>query len=241
MGHLYVKTMGSGQPLVLLHGWGWHSGIFTPLIPQLVQYYQLFLVDLPGFGQSGLPFRDYTFENIAALLFEKVPSKAIWLGWSLGGLLAWWIAIHHPEKVMKLITVAASPRFTATEDWPGVSEVTLAQFSQSLLTDPEQTLNTFLRLQLRGSAVVDVPLSVSLPEALLGGVHLLQTTDLRADLSHLACPSLHIFGRLDMLVPVKTALQLSALISPYARCEIIKNAGHIPFLSQAGIFLELVT
>ena len=117
---LYCKVIGKGPPLVLLHGWGWHSGIWEPIAPYLSQYYQLFLIDLPGCGQSPLIFqddKDYTCENLAAAFFEVVPAEATWLGWSLGGMLAWWIAIHFPRKVTRLITVATSPKFLSEKEW----------------------------------------------------------------------------------------------------------------------------
>ena len=113
--------------------------------------FQLFLIDLPGFGKSPLLTDDYTFENIISLIFKHVPEKAAWLGWSLGGMIAWWAAIHYPEKVTRLITIASTPKFMSDSNWPGVSEVTLEKFSAALTTNYEKTLQDFLALQLRGS------------------------------------------------------------------------------------------
>ena len=150
MKNIYLEVVGTGKPLVLIHGWGWHSGIWQPLIPQLAERYQLFLIDLPGCGKSPLTLTEYSFESIANLIFTVVPEQADWLGWSLGGMLAWWVAIHYPHKIKRLITVAASPRFVEDKDWPGMAIPTLEKFSAALQTQYETTLEDFLALQLRG-------------------------------------------------------------------------------------------
>jgi pimeloyl-[acyl-carrier protein] methyl ester esterase len=247
--NIYLEVIGNGKPLVLLHGWGWHSGIWKPLIPQLSEHYQLFLIDLPGCGKSPLTMTDYTFESIANLIFPMVPERADWLGWSLGGMLAWWVAIHHPEKIRQLITVASSPRFVADTNWPGVAIATLENFSASLVANYEKTLVDFLELQLRGSpnnqmlfiTLKEILFAEQKPEvaALEGGLKLLRETDLRVHVKNVRCPSLHVFGNLDMLVPAKVA----TLIQPElfaGKCPILKPSGHIPFLSQEGKFLELL-
>jgi pimeloyl-[acyl-carrier protein] methyl ester esterase len=246
---LYVKRQGKGTPLVLLHGWGWNSAIWEPLVPALSQYYQLVMIDLPGFGQSPLEISDYTFASIAPLLLEAVPEKAHWLGWSLGGMLAFWIAINYPEKVEKLITVSASPRFAEESDWPGVALPTLNRFANSLTTNYEKTMTDFLELQLRGSPQYDTlfpELRAKLfsegssdMQALQGGLELLSDTDLRADLSKIKCPSLHIFGKLDRLVPSRVAELLKPEL-PLSQSEVLAHSSHMPFLSQQEKFLELI-
>jgi pimeloyl-[acyl-carrier protein] methyl ester esterase len=242
---LHLNVIGKGQPLVLLHGWGWHSGIWSSLIPHLADKFQLFIPDLPGFGKSPALTEHYTFAALAKRLFTAVPSEAIWLGWSLGGMLAWWIAVHHPEKINRLITVSASPKFISDEQWPGTSSVALKKFSTDLIDRYQETLYDFLELQLRGNHKNEIvfselkkQLSPMHATALMGGLHLLNESDLRCKLSTIKIPSLHIFGNLDTLVPAKVIPHLQSLLS-YGQCEIIKRAGHIPFLSHPDKFLKL--
>lgn len=51
---LYVEIQGSGEPLILLHGWGWHGGIWREVAEKLSQYNQVVSIDLPGYGYSTL-------------------------------------------------------------------------------------------------------------------------------------------------------------------------------------------
>jgi len=50
MSGLHVESTGEGPPLVLLHGWAMHGGLFAPLVPALARRYRVSVVDLPGHG-----------------------------------------------------------------------------------------------------------------------------------------------------------------------------------------------
>jgi pimeloyl-[acyl-carrier protein] methyl ester esterase len=245
---IYHERVGNGPVLVLLHGWGWSSEIWQPLVPLLSQSYQLVLIDLPGFGRSPQDLPAYTFAAMAPLLLEIVPEPAIWLGWSLGGTLAFWLALNYPAQVTRLVTVAATPRFLQAENWPGMAAATLTKFALEMTTDLEKTLTDFLKLQLRGAhdyaeifqglhnKLFSIPPN---PVALLGGLELLRSTDLRASVPALHCPSLHMFGRLDRLVPEQVAAKLQTLI-PRSYCEVLPHCGHVPFLTQPELFNKLL-
>ena len=49
---LHVESAGHGPPIVLLHGWAMHSGLWGPLVPRLARRYRVHAVDLPGHGHS---------------------------------------------------------------------------------------------------------------------------------------------------------------------------------------------
>lgn len=247
MNKLHIDIIGRpGHPLVLLHGWGWHSRVWAPLLPQLQQHFQLFLIDLPGAGLSEPLTGDYTFATIAPMLLEKIPERAAWLGWSLGGLFAMDLAIRFPERVSHLITIASTPRFTRDLDWPGIERQTLEKFSTLLIQDQQKTLHDFLELQLRGSPnrdalfaeLKEITATNSLP-TLLSGLQLLCETDFRADLKKITCPSLHIFGQRDTIVPMQTTHELAALL-PQSQVEIIKHTGHMPFLTHPDPVLSFL-
>ena len=246
---LHFETYGNGYPLIMLHGWGWDSSIWQSLLPQLTDNYQLFLIDLPGFGKSPLLTKHYQIDEIASALLEIAPTNAVWLGWSLGGIIAWHIAIHFPERVSGLITVASSPKFVSTPQWPGVAPETLTKFSQLLIQNHHKTLLNFLELQLRGAAKNETLInklqqqitttSRDTVPALLGGLMLLQQLDLRAEMAKLSCRSLHLFGSNDTIVPASIANMIAPSL-PFGQCKVIKRSGHMPFLSQADEFVIIL-
>lgn len=242
---LNLTSHGHGPPLILVHGWGWHSGIFEPLIPQLSKEFNVICVDLPGFGSSSM-IDDYSFAGLADILLKKLPPSATWLGWSLGGMFTSWIAIHFPHRVKKLITVASSPRFVSDIDWPGVTESALKKFAHALNENFDQTLLDFLELQLRGMpnrAKLFDELKASIccygnikPLGLLSGLELLLNTDLRNDLNKIQCQSLHVFGSHDVIVPQAVAVRMQEKML-HGRCEIMRRNGHMPFLDASFLGL----
>lgn len=237
---LYVERRGRGPDLVLLHGWGMNGAVWQGLAELLEDEFCLHLVDLPGFGHS--PARPgASLAAWADSVLEVAPWRAAWLGWSLGGLVATQAALQAPGRVDSLITLASSPRFLAGEDWPGIKPQVLAEFERQLAQDHRQVVNRFLALQAMGSehAREDIRrLRDSLasrpapdPAALADGLVLLAEVDLRARLTELSTPWLRLYGRLDGLVPRRSA-RLADALAPHSHSHIEEKASHAPFISH---------
>ncbi len=240
---LFHDVRGQGPALVLLHGWAMHAGIFAPLVQRLERDFTLHLVDLPGHGRSrdaGLPL---TLARAADAVADVVPDQALWLGWSLGGLVALQAANTMPSRLRGLVMVAASPRFVRAPDWPqGMENAVFRTFASELERDYRGTLDRFLMLEAQGSEKMREELRLLRAEAfahgephadvLCDGLGLLEDSDLRAALPALAMPSLWIAGRRDRLVS-PAAMQSAADVAPNARFHQISSGGHAPFLTQA--------
>ena len=246
---MHVETIGGGPPLVLLHGWAMHSGIFGPLIERLRGDFTLHLVDLPGHGfnrDSALPLE---LEAAAAAVAARTP-PAPWLGWSLGGLVALHAAQTRPAAVRGLVMLCASPRFVRGEDWPqGMDPGVFETFASELGRDYRATIDRFLMLEAQGSDHVREELrllraqvfAVCEPSAarLAEGLAVLQDSDLRPGLPALRMPSLWIAGRRDRLV-FPQAMQAAAAQAPGARFLRIEHGGHAPFLSHGDEVADAV-
>ena len=130
MNNIWWQTKGQGNVhLVLLHGWGLNAEVWRCIDEELSSHFTLHLVDLPGFGRSR-GFGALSLADMAEAVLQQAPDKAIWLGWSLGGLVASQIALTHPERVQALVTVASSPCFSARDEWPGITPDVLAGFQE---------------------------------------------------------------------------------------------------------------
>jgi pimeloyl-[acyl-carrier protein] methyl ester esterase len=236
-----VDSVGNGPDLVLIHGWAMHAGIFSPLTRLLTAHFRVHLVDLPGHGANIGSAIACGPAVCADTLVTQLP-RALWVGWSLGGIVALQAALTHADKVRGIVEIAASPRFVLAPDWPlGVAADVFTQFGAGLHRDYHGTVERFLALEALGSDHIQAELrelkahvfergEPSLA-ALEQGLHALETTDLRASLPQLTVPSLWIAGRRDRLVPA-AAMRWAAAQSPQGRF-VEFSSGHAPFIGHA--------
>lgn len=246
---IHTTTQGQGPALVLIHGWGFHSGVWQSLLPALTPHYCVTCIDLPGFGNSPLNQKAYTLAELAEAVLAVAPERAHWLGWSMGGLVATAVARQAPTRVISLLNVASNPSFLAQSDWIGMERRVLEEFAASLATDYQATLSRFLALQMHGSNGATTLVrglkqqlkswGAPQPEALYYGLDILRHSDLRESLSQLTLPVLYVLGRLDALVPVAIHEKLLAL-NPKTNTVIIAGASHAPFLSHQEQFLKII-
>jgi len=253
MNRLHSDVAGSGPPLVLLHGWALHAGLFAPLIPGLARRFRVHAVDLPGHGYSP-PVVPYSLDAIVQALedaFAPVGEPLCVLGWSLGGMLAMRWAHSKPERIAKLVLVATTPRFVASPDWPhAMAPETLARFADELRVAYRLTLHRFLTLQVQGSAE-GIALLKQLrarvfergapsPAVLRDALALLSTTDLRQDVAQIHTPALVVTGDRDALTPAAAGSWLARTL-PNARYTNISGAAHASFLSHRTVFTDVAT
>lgn len=239
---MHVETGGSGPDLVLIHGWAMHGGIFAPLTRALRERFRLHVVDLPGHGFSRDDDSKLDPESCARHLLDTLP-RAVWIGWSFGGLVSLHAALMRPGRVRGIVQIATSPCFVVVPDWPhGVPLDVFAQFEAGLRRDYRSTIERFLALEAIGSDDAQAELRGLKAQvfargepavtALQCGMQVLETTDLRARIRELAIPNLWIAGRRDRLVSA-AAMRWAARQNPQGHCIEI-SSGHAPFISHTA-------
>ena len=247
MNPLYFHTLGSGSDIVLLHGWGMHSGVWEDVVEGLLDHYRVTILDLPGHGYSRTSGSGHTLDDLAAAVLAVAPPRAAWAGWSLGGLVAQRAAMAAPERVSQLVLVNSTPCFVQRPDWPhGVVPSVLHRFAEELRQDYRAVLKRFIALEVHGSEHASTQLRQlkamlfqhGEPDvtALEDGLAILETADLRADLPRVACPTLLLMGQRDQLTPAAAGLEMWERL-PDARLHIFPHAGHAPFFSHLPEFL----
>jgi len=176
---LHVETFGSGAPLLLIHGWGMHGGMWGGAVAKLAERFCVHVVDLPGHGLSRKPedasektiaedresagvgkpsahsqlaSYDLGLRSIIQELSAQFPEPLSVCGWSLGGQIALRWAMREPHKIQRLVLVSSTPCFVQQADWTcAMTAETLAGFAVALAGNHTQTLRRFLALQVRGS------------------------------------------------------------------------------------------
>jgi pimeloyl-[acyl-carrier protein] methyl ester esterase len=250
---LHVDEFGSGSPLLLIHGWGMHGGLWGNVAQHLAKYFHVFVVDLPGHGHSSGKEKEVTsfkLDSIVDQLSARFTGPIAVCGWSLGGQIALRWAMRQPQQVSRLVLVASTPRFVQQPDWRcAMAAETLAEFDAALQKNYAQTLRRFLALQVRGSDQERDLLTKMRSElfsrgepdlyALQGGLDILRDCDLRSALPGINQAALVITGERDTLTPPLAGQYLASNL-PNARLTTIKGAAHAPFLSHPDEFLKSV-
>jgi len=247
---LHVEVCGQGPAIVLIHGWGLNAGVWYQVVEKLALNNRVYTIDLPGFGLSCQPVVSDNINDWMELAVAAIDEPAVWLGWSLGGLVATKAALAYPERVIKLITVASSPHFVAEPNWPGIAPEVLVTFEQQLAQDFAATLDRFLAIQAMGSvsARQDIKALHQVlkqrplpdPQALKIGLRLLASVDLRQNLAEISQPLLRLYGRLDSLVNARAVKKID-LLAPDSEKFVFAKASHAPFISDLEAFIEQVS
>ncbi|MBL8522619.1 MAG: pimeloyl-ACP methyl ester esterase BioH [Betaproteobacteria bacterium] len=244
---MFVDVVGRGPNLTLLHGWGLNGAVWNGVREALAQHYTLHIIDLPGHGRSsGAPVT--TLDAFVDAVAHAMPQHTHLLGWSLGGHTAMALTHRYPERVDKLITVCATPRFTATDDWPqGKKPEVLADFAKRLSTSYAATIRNFLALQALGQpemrdvirAMQEAVGAHGAPsvESLAASLDILRVSDIREKIPQIKTPALIVQGDHDALTSTASAQWLAEHLPNSTWC-LIEHAAHAPFLSHREVFLE---
>lgn len=236
-------------PIFAIHGWALNAEVFA-CQREAFGRRRLIATELPGHGARRERRLGCDADLVACDLLALAPSRAIWLGWSLGGLLALAAALISPERIAALILVATSPRFLCAPDWPyGIASEELERMEQTLVHEPSEALDEFLALiafagEHRGQTHWALRRALDRggqaeSKALADGLALLRTIDHRGSLERIAMPALVIAGECDRLVRLPAAKALAAALAQ-GRLSIITGAGHAPFLSHPRAFAESI-
>ncbi len=112
---LYYEIAGQGQPILFIHGLGSSSRDWEPQVAFFAKHYQVVTFDVRGHGQSGKPPGPYSIPLFATDTAELIKSLGIApahiIGISMGGMIAFQLAVSAPDLVRSLVIVNSGPEF----------------------------------------------------------------------------------------------------------------------------------
>jgi pimeloyl-ACP methyl ester carboxylesterase len=250
---IFYTVKGEGKPLLLIHGYGAGIWVWEKQIEALSSFYRVYALDLIGHGFSDRPKIPYTPETYIHFFRDFMDGvgieKATLVGNSMGGGIAWAIAILFPERVDRLILIDCVPpdvlhqvknesfrMLVAIKDIPilsylviagrsrnSIRQILLECISDVKLITPEVLNRQYQLSKIKGTTWVLYSTLKHAEEAL----------KLKDQFSLIRKPTLFIWGERDLIFPLQVgeALHQSIAGSKFLRIE---KSGHIPMWETPG-------
>ncbi len=251
-----MVDMGSGPPLIFIHGLSGCWQNWLEQLPLFARDHRVIAVDLPGFGQSEMPAEEISIslyaDAIDELMGELDIEEARIVGNSMGGFVGAELTIQHPQRVERLVLLAAaglSIESIRTERKKGLRHRAENIVFFSLGHIASRSHQVALRPRLRHALLL---LVAAHPQKLPGPLAAQQVLGsgkpgfsdaleamcrypLRDRLEKIGCPTLILWGDKDRLVPVKDAAIFEELI-PDARKIVYEDTGHVAMMERPARF-----
>jgi len=219
---LYFEVHGTGEPLLLLHGFSGSSQDWTAVASEWRSQFQLIVPDLRGHGRSGTlskPFRHQAAAvDILALLDHLKIDACKGLGMSCGGNILLHLATMQPERVKAMVLVSATPYF------PAQARPIMRAYPKNV---PEQQWEFLRRSHPGGDAQIQALLAST--QAFADSYDDMSFTP--PQLATIRARTLVVQGDRDALYPVELSVEMAKAI-PLSSLWIVPNGGHGPVIGE---------
>ncbi len=251
---LAFDLQGQGDDVVvLLHGIGGGRSIWADAASGSTRALaqagcRVVAVDLPGYGDSvsaGPPTLTGMVDSLLELQAHLAPRRTVWLGHSMGGMVAQELVALHPACAQALVLTCTSPAFGKADGaWQAkfVAE-RLAPLDAGLgmVGMAQKLVPGMLSPQARaGAEAVAVEVMSRVPEATYRtALKAIAAFDRRSNLPNITQPSLCLAGEHDRTAPPEVMQRMAGLI-PGAHYAVVPGAGHIANIEQPAAFNQAV-
>jgi len=242
---LYYEDYGTGQPIILIHGWPLSGKSWELQVPVLLELgYRVITYDRRGFGKSAPTLDGYDYNGLTADLHELITQlelkNIILFGFSMGGgEVVRYLTNYGPENVDKIALISSIiPIVKQKEDNPdGVPQKDLDGIMDNLKNDRVTFLETFhknfynygLLSQTVSQAQLDYDWSIAScasPIATIKCAESWANTDFRPELQNVTVKTLIVHGDDDKIVPIATSGKQAAQAIPDNDFIVIEGAPH---------------
>ena len=243
--HLYYEDHGSGQPVVLIHGYPLSSGSWEKQVPALLDNgYRVIAYDRRGFGKSSQPTTGYNYDTFAEDL-HKVVSKLklkdfVLVGFSMGGgEVARYIGKFGSKNISKAVILGGVPPFLlkTADNTEGVDGSVFEGIQKAVAADRYAFFTEFFKNFYNtdvhlGKRVSEQAIQASWNTAAIASAYASLACvptwheDFRQDVAKIDVPTLVIHGDSDRIVPFSAAGERTAKLIRDAELVVIKEGPH---------------
>lgn len=231
-----LVDLGSGEPVVVLHGWGGRVESMAPVVHCLAASRRVLALDLPGFGESPAPPTAWGTSDYAAFVREVLASagvtRADFVGHSFGAKTSLYLAATS-GCVRRLVLAGSSGLRTPPSFKARVKRaVSRAGRGARKLGPPGRALSAAIYRRIASEDYRNAgPLRPTFVKVV--------NEDLAGLLPEVSVPTLLVWGTEDDAVPVAHARAMEKAI-PDAGLVLFEGAGHFAYLDEADRFCRVV-
>ena len=230
--------------LVLSGSLGTNLHMWDPQVAALEKDFRVLRYDMRGHGRSPVPPGPYTVGEMAVDVIEMMDEldieQAHFCGLSIGGAIGQWLAIHHAERLDRLVLCNTASKIGTADGWnariakvetegmASISEAVIGRWFTSQFMRSHETSIIWMRRMLETNNATGYAAACAA----------VRDMDLREDIRKIRLPTCVISGDFDLVTPVLDAVSLVSSIT-WARLERIQ-ASHIANIEAPEIFTETV-
>lgn len=253
----YLQTgLKNKPPILLIHGLGdAASKDWLNVIPELEKDYQVFALDLPGFGLSKGQYFEYSPHNYSLIIdwfiATKIQDKPILIGHSMGAAISLYYAANFSTNIEQLVLVDAAGVLERTSFIKHLAELPETTVEGPVIWSRVQSeLSNFSSKWVEKTGEFYDPTKLLQQNHALRQVMLAENPTMNAALAMIDTdysilnytnipPTTLIWGEIDPIAPLRTGQALMAKL-PSAELKIIRDAGHVPMNSHTSQFNHIL-
>lgn len=231
----------NGAPVVFAGALGTDLTIWDALVERLPARFRLIRFDMRGHGQSDIPKGPYSMGALvrdAEAMLDRISVRdAVFVGLSVGGLIAQGLAVKRMDQVRALVLSGTAPKIGTKAGWQ--DRIDLVQTEGMAKISGDLMPRWFSHRYLTGGKADWIRDMVARqdPEGYAGVCAAIAGTDFITPTSGLRLPTLVTVGTEDRSTPPDLVRELADLI-PGSRFDLLRGAGHLPSVDSAPLFAE---
>ncbi len=243
--HYQLDGPENGIPLVFSNSLGTDFRSWDKLIPLLPDRFRILRYDMRGHGLSDAPDGPYFMgdlvQDVAGLMDALGVKNAVFVGLSIGGMIAQGLAAERPDLISTLVLSNTGVKIGTEDMWneriAAIQTGGIEALADSILTrwfsrrfhdENSDELTAWRHMLCRTPQ-----------QGYIGACHAIANTDLYESTAQLRLPTLAIAGAHDGSTPPDMVRETANLI-PGSRFEIVSTAGHLPSIESPDTFVTLL-
>ena len=244
--HYRIDGEPNGRPVVFANSLGTDFRLWDAILPLLPQGLRIVRFDKRGHGLSSCPGDDYRMDDLvddtAGLLRALGIDECLFVGLSIGGIIAQGLAARYPQLVRAMVISNTAARIGTPEMWQQRIDAVRAGGIEALA---DAIMERWFARRFREERPLELAgwrnmLTRTPAAGYIGCSQAIAATDYSASTAELALPTLAIAGREDGSTPPDVVRATADLVAG-SRYALIEDAAHLPCVERPGEYARLLT